>query len=289
MRTPSGVDVANAASGASVTSAARAVFGVPFRPRTYLNLLYLLAAFPLGIAYLVVFSAGLSLGVGLTVVLVGVPILLATLGLALALGDLERRLARWMLGVDVSGRSLPESGEPWRRAGRTLFSTGTAGALLFLLGKFVVGTVAFSVAVAAFSTGVSMLFVPLYYDVPGLYVGVVTDRPMELHPALYFGWDQLLVGFETVLVVGAYRVTTLPQALAVAAIGLAICLIGLHVLNGIAWATGRAATLLLGPTFDLTEAFDSSEGDRTAGGDRPSKDDHATGGNTAAGGDRPTE
>ncbi len=55
------------------------IFGVYFRPQTYLNLLYLLLAFPLGLAYFVFLVTGLSLGFGLIITLAGIPILVLML------------------------------------------------------------------------------------------------------------------------------------------------------------------------------------------------------------------
>ena len=57
------------------------LFGVGFRRETYANLAYLLARFPLGIAYFTVLITGLSLGVGLVPIVVGIPILAGVLAL----------------------------------------------------------------------------------------------------------------------------------------------------------------------------------------------------------------
>ena len=51
------------------------VFNVVKRPQTYVNVFYLLLSFPLGIAYFVFLVTGLSVGFGLVVIWVGVPIL----------------------------------------------------------------------------------------------------------------------------------------------------------------------------------------------------------------------
>ena len=59
------------------------------RPQTWLNLLYLLAAFPLGLAYFVVLVVGLSVGAALAVV-IGLAILLATLAATRAMAAIER-------------------------------------------------------------------------------------------------------------------------------------------------------------------------------------------------------
>ncbi len=69
------------------------IFHIALRRQTYLNVLYLIASLPLGLAYFVFLIVGLAVGVSSSFVLVGVPILL---GLGAAwwwLGRFERELA----------------------------------------------------------------------------------------------------------------------------------------------------------------------------------------------------
>ena len=46
-------------------------FGVALRSQTYLNLVYLLLAFPLGVFYFTLLVTGISLGFGLLIVWIG--------------------------------------------------------------------------------------------------------------------------------------------------------------------------------------------------------------------------
>ena len=69
------------------------IFGPATDAQTYLNLLYLLLSFPLGIAYFVFLITGLSLGAGLLVIFVGVPILIGVLFACQGLGAFERLMA----------------------------------------------------------------------------------------------------------------------------------------------------------------------------------------------------
>ena len=61
--------------------------------QTYLNLVYLLLAFPLGIAYFVFLVTGFSLGFGLIVTFLGIPILLGMLAATWGIAAFERQLA----------------------------------------------------------------------------------------------------------------------------------------------------------------------------------------------------
>lgn len=218
----------------SVAAALRAFLGVPVRAQTYLNLCYLCLALPLGIAYLVFVAVGLSLGVGLAVLVVGVPILLVTVVGALVAASVERTLARYLLDLDVGSRALPTEGSLRERAVAVLAARSTWTTVAYLPSKLAFGIVAVVLATSVLATGVSMLLVPLYYREPGLYVGVVTDRPVELHPTLYVAWNKLLVGFEAVWTLGAWRVRTLGDALVVAAAGALLLVLGLHALNRLA-------------------------------------------------------
>ena len=55
----------------------RRYFEVEIRPQTYLNLVYLLLSFPLGVLYFIFLITGVSLGLPLVFLLVGVAILAA--------------------------------------------------------------------------------------------------------------------------------------------------------------------------------------------------------------------
>ena len=83
-------------------SLANRIFGVGFRRETYGNLAYLLARFPLGIAYFTVLITGLSLGVGLVPMVVGIPVLVGVLALGGYIGVVEAELLGRLRWRDVS-------------------------------------------------------------------------------------------------------------------------------------------------------------------------------------------
>lgn len=247
------------------TDRLRSFFAVPFDPQTYLNLLYLALAFPLGLLYFVFAVVGVSIGVALTVVIVGVPILLVVVAVALGIAGFERWQASLLLGVtfDDEAATADESNDDGatadesddgdtpaavRRALGVLADPGTWLAVVYLPVKFAVGTVALVFMTAVLSTAVSMLFVPLYYQQPGVYVGFLADRPVELHPTLHLGWNRLLVTLEPVITFGFWRITTIWEALVVAGVGLLLVLVALHALNGLARLSGWLTRLLLGDT-----------------------------------------
>src|SRR4029077_8040745 len=82
---------------------------VLIEPRSYLNALYLVTAFPIGLNYLLVLVLGSVSGALLTLFLVGILILLACLGAAWLFALFERELAILLLGAKIPPLALPES------------------------------------------------------------------------------------------------------------------------------------------------------------------------------------
>lgn len=246
----------------TLSSGTRRFLGAPLRAQTYWNLLYLLLAVPAGFVYVFVVSFGLGFGIGLSVLLVGVVVLAVTAVCCLALAGLERRLTTALLGREIDARTAL-SGTTTRERVLSLFTDyRTWTPLAYLVLKFGVGVVTLILLTSALSTGLAMVLVPLHYADPAVYVGLPTDRPVEFHPALYVAWNNLLVGVKTVVSVGYWRVQTLPQALAVAVVGLAVSLATLNVLNVLARATGWLTERLLAGAYDPVGAiFGGSSGE----------------------------
>ena len=74
-------------------------FGIYADPRAYLSMLYMLLALVTGIVYFVFAVAGLSLSVGLAILIIGVPFFLLFVGTARVLALAEGRLVEAMLGT----------------------------------------------------------------------------------------------------------------------------------------------------------------------------------------------
>jgi hypothetical protein len=105
----------------------KSFFEVYIRKQTYLNLVYLLLAFPLGLSYFVFLITGLSVGLGLLIIWVGILILLLVYAIWYGMLALERILAIYLLNEDIppmikrnlSGKSL------WEKFTATLGSSVT--------------------------------------------------------------------------------------------------------------------------------------------------------------------
>src|SRR5581483_3357929 len=136
-------------------AALRRFAGAPFRLRTYTNLLYLLLAFPLGLAYFIFLAVGLTAGFGLTIVWIGLPILALVFAGSWAFAAFERQAAILLLGADVppmTPETLPppslDTRTAWQRAGDFFANPVTWKGMGFLLLKLPLGLVSFAAVVA---------------------------------------------------------------------------------------------------------------------------------------------
>lgn len=133
--------------------------------QAYKALAYLLLSFPLGMAYFVAVTVGLSLGVGLAVLGIGIPILFSTLLAVRTVVRFERWRLQAFLGVDVS------TPEPVSREGgilrRTRLALGdeenwrSVGYLVFTFGHGIAG---FTLVVTGLALSAALLSAPLTYD-----------------------------------------------------------------------------------------------------------------------------
>jgi hypothetical protein len=117
-------------------------------PRTYGTAIYLLLGLPLGIFEFVLVVTGLSLGLGLFITLLGIPVLVATLLLVRALAAFERRLAWTLLAAPMPHRGPPYDegdGVFWKRFRALVTGERTWRELVFLLLRLPLGIVDFVV------------------------------------------------------------------------------------------------------------------------------------------------
>lgn len=199
---------------------ATSIVSVAVRAQTYKNLLYLLLALPAAMLYNSILTVGFILGMLSLPVLVGIGILVATLGIARSLAVFERYVANRLLAVSIaaSGDTLSRGG--LRAAVRSCVdSPWTWHALGFLLLRSAVGVLVI-VLLFALATAVELLSAPAQYPTT-IEFGQANGQPVT------------------------WTIDTLPGAVGSAAAGATAVLILLNVSNGVAYASGRMAESLL--------------------------------------------
>ena len=135
--------------------------------RTWRETAYLLLDLPVGVAGFTFVVTGLSLGAGLLITLVGIPILVLTLLGCRGAAWLELRRAR-LLSLDLPDPPpLDRTGSFLRRASRPLVDgVGWRAAAYFVL-MLPVGIVTFTVAITIWATALGLLTLPAWaWSVP---------------------------------------------------------------------------------------------------------------------------
>ena len=197
-------------------------FAVAVRPRTYGSLFYLWLGFPLGLAYFVGLTVGISAGLPLTIVWIGLAILLVTFLAAWGAAGFERQIAIRLLGAHVPERiTRPKSDRLLSRLGALLSSPALWKGMAFLFFKF-------PVALATWVVSLVSLVVPLAFAL--LPIAWFID-PIDFHVGLWFWQPESFLG-------------TLPYGVA----GVLGFLVALHLQNGMGWLWARLAEWMLGST-----------------------------------------
>jgi hypothetical protein len=211
----------------SIDQALGKFFGVITRGQTYQNAVYLLLAFPLGIFYFVFLVTGLSLGISLTIIWVGLFILLAVYGVWYGLITFERGLAISLLHeeipslhpVDMSGMTL------FQKFSSTLTNPVTWKGLVYLFLKFPLGILSFVLLVTLVSISAALVATPFYFQ--------------YIHPQIGVYWTGTLWS-------PMWVIDTMSKAISVSIAGVFFTIISMHILNALALVSGKFARIMLG-------------------------------------------
>jgi hypothetical protein len=195
----------------------------PFRLRTYKNLLYLMLALPLGLGYFVFLSVGLTAGIGLTIIWIGLFLLAVVLAGSWAFAAFERQMAIHLLDAGVAPMlppAVPAQRTVWQQVRDVLANPVTWKGMAFLLLKLPLGIVSFIVTVALLSVSSAFLLAPVLSALDG--------------------WGVL--DFDGVVI----DVSAVGGVWLCAVIGVGLLFLSLNLLNGLAAVWRGTAVLLLG-------------------------------------------
>jgi hypothetical protein len=202
-------------------------FGVVIRGDTYLNLIYLFLAFPLGLFYFIFLVVGFALGFGLLIIWVGLLILLFVFGGWWLFATFERQMAIGLLHEDIPPMKPPVNADEelvkkslWDQLVAYLTNPVTWTGLLYLFFKFPLGILSFVVSVTLLAFSAVFLTAPLTF--------------WFVQPEIWFTYNLV------------WRIDTFGESLLAFLIGIPLLFISLHILNGLAWLSGRFARIMLG-------------------------------------------
>lgn len=194
--------------------------------KTWRSVGYLLLAFPLGIFYFVFLVTGFSLGFGLLITLIGVPILVGVIAASYGMGEFERLISNQLLETSIDRTERISRAEGfWQKLKELLVSSETWKRVFYLFLKFpfgIVGLVFVSVGAALFG----QIIAPLVYEQDWY------------NPSIGTIWE----------------IDQIWEAIVVAIIGVLLGFVFLHVINGTARIWSHIADALLGPSHPGTES-----------------------------------
>lgn len=197
-------------------------FAIYADPRAYSSLFYMLLALATGIFYFTWTTAGISISLGTSLLIIGLPLFLLFLGSIRLFSLLEGRIVETFLGVRMPRR--PEY--PARHAGmfdrivNMLKDVRTWSTMLYMLLMLPLGIAYFTLTVSLVSASLSLIAAPAVY----LFVD------FHLH---YFYWDghaNDLTGLESLLLCLA---------------GFLLLTVSLHLFRGLGILQGHIARGLL--------------------------------------------
>ena len=204
-------------------------FKVIVNRQAYLNLIYLLAAFPLGIFYFVFLVTGLSLGISLSIIWIGIPVLLVVGAGWWVLARFERLMAIHWLKEEVPSMITPQSaiqpGENkniWEYFKEYLSNPVTWKSPIYLLMKFPMGIATFTILITMVSLSLAFLTLPLTYELFEFQIGG------------FFSPDHAV-----------WQIDTIGEALLGMLIGLLLWPITMQITNGLAWVHAKFARVML--------------------------------------------
>ena len=138
-------------------------FGVAADPRTYGALFYSVLALATGIFYFTWVVTGISLSVGLAVLIIGIPFAILFLGSVRVLSLMEGRIVEVMLGERMPRRPLyAERDKPALQHIKDMFTDPrTWSTLVYMLAMLPLGILYFTLTVTLLSTSIGCIAGPL--------------------------------------------------------------------------------------------------------------------------------
>jgi hypothetical protein len=200
-------------------------FGVIAKSQTYLNMLYLLLSFPLGLFYFIFLITGISIGLGLIITWLSIPILLAVFFVWNGFAIFERQLTNNLLNTNIIYKEGKPSKEKklLNKLKKHLSSSTSWKNLAYLLIKFPLGMVSFIFLTTFISISLSLIATPFLFHFS--QIGLIPG-PTFMQKELSFMntyWFTIISGI----------------------VGIFIAFVSLHIFNRLAKISGLLAKTML--------------------------------------------
>jgi hypothetical protein len=186
-------------------------FSVYSDPHAYTSLFFMFMSLVTGIVYFTFAVTGLALSAGLAILIFGLLVFVAFIGIARVIALAEGRLLEAVSGERMPRRPVHPGprGSMWERIRDMLQDARTWTTLVYLVLMLPLGIIYFTLATTALSLGVSLTFVPIigignrldwwaewgidrldmhpmWFDTPGGWVFCVVMGPVVLTALLHF-------------------------------------------------------------------------------------------------------
>ena len=205
-------------------------FGVYSDPRAYVSLFFMVLSLVTGILYFTFAVTGLSLSLGLAILIIGLPVFLGFVGITRVISLAEGRLLEAVSGERMPRRPV-HPGAPdgfVARMVEMVKDARTWTTILYLILMLPIGIVYFTVAVTGIALGVSFALAPVFRI--GQYLGWWLPPSDYDYGSIDFSpvWLDTPFGWILCIIFGVVLLTTL-----------------LHAARGLVSAHARAAKVLL--------------------------------------------
>ncbi|RDI98061.1 hypothetical protein DVT68_13335 [Dyella solisilvae] len=211
-------------------------FGVAADSRTWGAMFYMVLALATGIFYFVWAVTGVSLSMGLSVLIIGIPFIVLFLGTVRALSLLEGRIVETMLGVRMPRRPpypVRHGQTLWQRIGAIFTDGRTWTTLFYMVLMLPLGILYFTLTVTLMAVSLAFIASPVAYLL-GRYDA--------------FGWftnDQITINWGM-----GPHVPTLGDGIVLCVIGIILLFATLHLVRGLGKLHGHIAKGLLVPSVE---------------------------------------
>lgn len=186
------------------SSALGRFFGVAADPRAYAALFYMLLSLATGIFYFTWAVTGISLSIGLSILIFGIVFAVLFFGTVRVLSLVEGRIIEVMLGERMPRRPLyANTGKSWRGRVKDMFTDPrTWSTLFYMVLMLPLGIIYFTIAVTGISVSLGLMAAPIAallsnFGVIGggiYWDGEVFAPPMILAPVVFVVGVFLLFG-----------------------------------------------------------------------------------------------